>query len=118
LADQDGAFAVKDDGRVGYVKNVGGSARTLNPGRDTADKRAVPVGLRVRMIPGTPYLDAATGEIFDHFRFDTPDLLQVVRLRLTGERNRYGHAGAVVQRWNPDIVGFEDSELIWLVLLA
>ncbi len=113
-----GTFSVKANGVVGYVRNVGGASENANYAQDDASKRAVPVGLIVWMKPGTPYLDEETGDIFDHWRFTTPDLLQVVRLRLTGERNAYGHYGAVVRRWNPVTKEFDDSEIIWAVLLT
>lgn len=116
--DSTGTLVPKTAGRVGYVRNVDGQSASSNPARSTANKRAVPVGLIVRMIPGTPYLDVTTGEVWDNLRFDTDDLLQVVKLSLTGERNSYGHYGAVVKRWNPDLVDFVDSEVIWVVLLS
>lgn len=116
LEDIDGDFQVKDGGIVGYVKNFNADAND-QPARSDNDKRAVPVGMRVRMWPGIPYLDAETGKIFDHWRFVTDDLLQVVRPTLLNEVNEYGHRGAIIRRWNPTTKQFEDSQRIWLILL-
>ncbi len=112
-----GGRVERDNGIVGTVIDVAGASVTNNPARSDNDKRAVPVGMIVWMKPGTPYLDGTTGLIFDHWRFTTDDLLQVVRLRLTGERNEWGHYGAVIRRWDPVVKDFEDSEVIWCAVL-
>lgn len=112
-----GGRVVRENGIVGTVVDVNGADATDNPARSDNDKRAVPVGMVVWVKPGTPYLDATSGLIWDAWRFTTDDLLQVIRLRLTGERNEWGHYGAVVRRWNPDTKDFEDSEIIWVTVL-
>lgn len=103
--------------RKGFVLNVNGSTKTINPARDEAGKVAVPVGLVVWLKPGVPYLDMNTSQIFDHYLFTTTDLLQVVRLKSTLEFNKHGHVGIIIQRWNPDINGFVDSNDGWGVIL-
>jgi len=101
----------------GYVAGVNGRTLTYNPARDESGKVAVPVGLIVRMFPGVPYLDVATGKIWDHCIFNTTDLTQIVRLKPGNERNQYGHLGAIIMRWNPVTKSLEDSKDIWAVVL-
>lgn len=111
-----GVFSVKANGVVGYVEGVNGAAANSNYAQDITGKTAVPVGITVQMIPGTPYIDGETGEIFDHWRFITPDLLQVVKLRLTGVVED-GYYEAVIRRWDATASQFVDHEVIWVVLL-
>jgi hypothetical protein len=108
---------VEDTSRVGYVADVNGSYVTSNPARDEAGKVAVPKGLVVRLNPGVPYLDVESGKLFDHYLFNTTDLVQVVRLKEELETNSYGHIGAIIQRWDSDLKQFVDSKDIWVVVL-
>ncbi len=117
LLDAGGVLTTHPNPRRGYVMNVNGSTQTINPARDESGKVAVPVGLTVWLKPGVPYLDITTGEIFDHYLFTTSDLLQVIRLKPVLEMNQYGHFGAIIQRWNPDLKAFVDSNDIWVVIL-
>ena len=117
LIDANGDLNVSPTSRKGYVANVNGSYVTFNPARDEAGKVAVPVGLVVRLIPGVPYLDALTGVVFDHYLFNTTDLVQIVRLQNPLIYNSFGHVGGIIQRWDPDIKQFVDSEEIWCVVL-
>lgn len=117
LLDKDGQLTTHPNPIRGYVKGVNGSTVTIDPARDEYGKVAVPVGLVVRIIPGVPYLDIDTSRIFNHYLFTTSDLLQVVRLKPILEVNEFGHFGATIQRWNPDIKQFVDSKDIWVVIL-
>jgi hypothetical protein len=117
MLDKDGNFHDHPSPRRGYVAGVNGEYETINPGRDDGGKVAVPVGLVVWMKPGVPFLDVRTCMIFDHYRFTTSSLLQIVKVHEEAERNAYGHYSGVVQRWNPDTKGFVDSEDIWVIVL-
>jgi len=117
LLDKDGELVDYPNPRKGYVAGVNGQFVSVNPARDEAGKVAVPVGLVVWLKPGVPFLDVHTCTISDHFRFTTGDLLQIIKLKPNMERNKYGHLGAIIRRWNPDIKGLVDSEDTWAILL-
>ena len=117
LLDKGGVLTTHPNPRRGFVMNVNGSTQTLDPARDENGKVAVPVGMTVWLKPGVPYLDMTTGKIFNHYLFTTSDLLQVVRLKPVLEVNEFGHLGAIIQRWNPDLKAFVDSKDIWVVIL-
>ena len=113
LTDANGTLYVASNARKGYVKNVQSSFVTLNPARDLANKVAVPVGLTVRIIPGKTYLDATTGAIFDHYLFETTDLMEVIRVKIPYVRNAKGHYKITIMRYNPDLNIMEFSKDAW-----
>ena len=113
LFDANGDLTTGATARKGYVKNVQGSFVTLNPAKDLANKVAVPVGLTVRLIPGKIYLDIVTGEYFDHYLFETTDLMEVIRVKLPYVRNAKGHYKIVIMRYNPDLNIMEFSKEAW-----
>lgn len=114
LEDADGTFSVMENGIVGTVQGVNGEEETFQPARDDADKVGVPIGFRVFMKPGTPYLDIDTGTIFDHFRFTTADIMQPVRIIPGGRTNSRGEVEGYVLRYNPDTGDVEDWQLCWI----
>lgn len=117
LDDEDGEFTEREGGRVGTIAGVNGENETDNPARDISDERCVPIGLRVRMIPGTPYLDATTGRIFDHLRFITRNLLEIIRLIPNAPTNSRGEPQGYVRRYDPDTGAVGDWKLCWVKLL-
>lgn len=117
LLDSGGVLTTHPSPKRGFIAGVNGEFVTINPARSDSGKVAVPVGLVVWMKPGVPYLDVTTNLIFDHYRFTTDDLLQIVVLKQPIEQNEFGHLGAIIQRYNPDLKRLVDSEEIWVLLL-
>jgi hypothetical protein len=104
----DGSYTALADGRTGVL-----SPQVLDPAREWAGKRAVPVGLIVWMIPGTAAPSAVPYQIDSGYTFVCPDLLQMVRIT-DGPRNSDGDYTGYVQRYDPFSNSWQDSELIWV----
>jgi hypothetical protein len=118
LIDANGSLTVGANSRKGYVANVNGSATTINPGRDESGKTSVPVGLTVWMKPGKVYLDSNTGQCFDHLRFTTTDLMQIVRRKSPVEVSPEGYIKGIIQTWEPNLKRLIDSKEVWIKVLS
>lgn len=117
LIDDNGTLAEANNSRRGYVAGVNGYYATLNPARDEANKVAVPVGLTVWLRPGKVFIDMITGECFDHYLFNTTDLMQVLRLKVPTEINDRGHYRVIIKTWEASLNRFINSKEAWAVIL-